>query len=83
MIVQLFFMQIEKTIYIEESTELKLILDKYSYVFQKLPAKLPLERGMEHIIELEKRTTPIMIKPYRHPHHQKNEIERLVKEFWT
>jgi len=39
---------------------------------------MPPEWEIEHIIEFKAGSNPINIKPYRYPHHQKIEIERIV-----
>ncbi|GAV72441.1 RVP_2 domain-containing protein [Cephalotus follicularis] len=41
---------------------------------------LPPSKPTGHHILLTPNTTPINIKPYRYPHYQKTEIERLVSE---
>lgn len=41
---------------------------------------LPPHRGIDHAISLLPRTPPISVRPYLYPHHQKNEIERQVRD---
>ncbi|GKA78600.1 putative mitochondrial protein [Tanacetum coccineum] len=55
------------------------LLAKYENVFN-LPSGLPPSRDHEHSIVLKDGTMPIGVRPYRYPHIQKNEIEKLVKE---
>ncbi|TYK05775.1 putative retroelement pol polyprotein [Cucumis melo var. makuwa] len=45
-----------------------------------MPAKLPPMRQVDHRIQLKEGTDPINVRPYRYPHAQKNEIEKLVNE---
>lgn len=37
-------------------------------------------RGHEHAINLKEGSNPVGVRPYRYPHCQKDEIERLIKE---
>ena len=43
------------------------LLSKYENVFGDLPLGIPLDKGVEHVIELDIRTQSIKIQPYRHP----------------
>lgn len=52
---------------------------KHTKVFSDIPHGRPPDRGIEHIIELEEGTNPIMITPYRHPKRLKDEIEKTIK----
>lgn len=45
-----------------------------------MPSGLPPIRGHEHSIVLKEGSQPISVRPYRYPHAQKDEIERLIKE---
>jgi hypothetical protein len=47
--------------------EIKEILDKHHKVFGPIPLGVPLDRGFEHIIELEEGAKPVITTPYRHP----------------
>ena len=49
-------------------------------MFNDLPPSRLLDSGIEHIIELEEGTKPIMITPYRHPKRLKDEIEKTIHE---
>ncbi|GAV88621.1 hypothetical protein CFOL_v3_32043 [Cephalotus follicularis] len=44
------------------------------------PQGLPPPCFHDHAIHLQPRTQPINVHPYRYPHFQNNEIERLVTE---
>jgi len=54
--------------------EIEVLIQKYEKVFQDLPMKFPLERKIEHIIEIKPYSTPVNMKPYRYPHHHKKKI---------
>ena len=60
--------------------EIQNLLQKHESIFQDLPMQLPPERNIEHIIEIKPGSSPIKVKPYRYPHHQKTEIERLIQD---
>nr|GEU82599.1 hypothetical protein [Tanacetum cinerariifolium] len=53
------------------------VLDKYAEVFV-VPNKLPLVRSNDHRIPLMPGTQPVNIRPYRHPHVQKDAIEAMA-----
>ena len=55
------------------------LLCKYGSVFQP-PVGLPPHRLNDHRIYLEPNTKAINVRPYRYPHFQKNEIQKLVQE---
>ncbi|MCI00643.1 hypothetical protein A2U01_0021665, partial [Trifolium medium] len=63
----------------QQNTELKELLDKYKQVFQA-PSGLPPRRDKEHVINLVEGQDAVNVRPYRYPHHHKNEIEKQVKE---
>ena len=60
----------------EEVTKL---LGQFFYVFQE-KITLPPERKQVHQIKLFPEHGPINVRPYRYPHHQKEEIEKQVTE---
>ncbi|KAI9159660.1 hypothetical protein LWI28_000697 [Acer negundo] len=55
------------------------ILNKYNRVLTK-PDQLPPQRTHDHRIPLQHDQGPVSVRPYRYPHFQKAEIERLVEE---
>lgn len=61
---------------------IKPIVDRYAGVFRE-PHGLPPRRLIEHQIVLKEGTSPINVRPYRYPHYQKDEIERLISEMLT
>jgi len=59
--------------------ELAILLHTYQKVFQN-PSGLPPPRSHDHQIPLQEGTTPVKVKPYRYPHSQKEQIEKMVHE---
>ncbi|KAI5408098.1 hypothetical protein KIW84_054076 [Lathyrus oleraceus] len=59
--------------------ELGEVLGKYAHIFQT-PSSLPPRRKKEHDINPIDGHGIMNVRPYRYPHHHKNEIERQVKE---
>jgi len=59
--------------------ELALLLQTYQDVFQS-PHGLPPSKVHDHAIHLLPNTAPIKVRPYKYPHCQKDEIERLVSD---
>jgi hypothetical protein len=59
--------------------ELEGLLRRYEKIFQE-PTGLPPQRAKEHVINLKEGHEAVNVRPYRYPHHHKNEIERQVKE---
>eukprot|EP00256_Glycine_max_P042597 XP_006593215.1 uncharacterized protein LOC102668698 [Glycine max] len=55
------------------------ILEEYHEIFQD-PSGLPPSRRQDHSIELKNGVEIPNIRPYRYPHYQKNEIEKLVDD---
>jgi hypothetical protein len=56
------------------------MLDRYHKVFGLIPRCVPLDRGFEHIIELEAGAKPVITTSHRHPKKYKDEIEKAIKE---
>lgn len=59
--------------------QLQALLDRFDEVFQGKTG-LPPGRGREHLIVIQEGQGPVNVRPYRYPHHQKNEIEKQVRE---
>ncbi|KAK2367399.1 hypothetical protein QL285_080687 [Trifolium repens] len=55
------------------------ILQEFQEVFKE-HIQLPPERSKVHHIKLFSDHAPVNVRPYRYPHHQKEEIERQVSE---
>ena len=64
----------------QHPTDIQALLQKHEKVFRDLPAGRPLDRGFEHIIELEEGTQAVITIPYQHPKRYKDEIEKMIKE---
>ena len=59
--------------------EIQKLLQEFSDVFQ-LPQGLPPKRDHDHAIILKEGAEIPNIRPYRYPHYQNNEIEKIVNE---
>ncbi|KAM0019501.1 putative nucleotidyltransferase, Ribonuclease H [Helianthus debilis subsp. tardiflorus] len=59
--------------------DLQPVLQEYELVFQP-PSGLPPIRSQDHAIDLLPSSTAVSVRPYRYPHFQKAEIERLVAD---
>jgi hypothetical protein len=55
------------------------VLTSFHDVFSE-PKRLPPPRSHDHQIPLLKRSQPVFVRPYRYPHFQKLEIERIIEE---
>ena len=60
-------------------TDLVNLLTTYQGVFDP-PTSLPPHRRHDHQIPLQPNNGPVNVQPYRYPHYQKSEIEKMVKE---
>ncbi|GKD13670.1 ty3-gypsy retrotransposon protein [Tanacetum coccineum] len=58
---------------------LNTLFHRFASIFEP-PSGLPPPRLLDHHISLVPNTTPVNVKPYRYPHYQKSEIEKLVGE---
>ncbi|GJX77412.1 retrotransposon-related protein [Tanacetum coccineum] len=59
--------------------EIEQLLIRYDSLFQ-VPTCLPPNRAIDHRIHLLPNTKPVNVQPYRYPHYQKGEMEKLVTE---
>lgn len=59
--------------------EIAILLHTYAEVF-KVPSTLPPQREQDHAIPLQSGSGPVKVKPYRYPHTQKEQIEKMVHE---
>jgi hypothetical protein len=59
--------------------ELAILLHTYQKVFHQ-PTGLPPPREQMHEIHLQEGTAPVKVRPYRYPHSQKEQIEKMVHE---
>lgn len=66
----------------ESDTRLQQILTEFHIIFQT-PSTLPPIRSHDHKIPLQQPDTIIKVKPYRYPHFQKNEIEKLLQDMFS
>ncbi|XP_028113652.1 uncharacterized protein LOC114311688 [Camellia sinensis] len=55
------------------------LLKAFPDIFEK-PIDLPPQRSQDHSIPLLPGSAPVNVRPYRYPHFQKNEIEKLIRE---
>ncbi|GJU42159.1 ty3-gypsy retrotransposon protein [Tanacetum coccineum] len=59
--------------------DIEQLLKKFETIFQ-VPSTLPPHRNIDHRIHLFPNTKPVNVRPYRYPHYQKGEMEKLVNE---
>jgi hypothetical protein len=71
---------VEETELGEVGAEVNVVLQEFSDLFEK-PKGLPPPRSHDHSIILHTGSRTICVRPYRYPYFQKEEIERIVKEF--
>ncbi|XP_061341736.1 uncharacterized protein LOC133288055 [Gastrolobium bilobum] len=62
-----------------QSSEVLQLLDTFQDIFTQ-PTSLPPTRHIGHHILLQPDSKAVQVRPYRYPHFQKNEIEKLVNE---
>lgn len=72
-------LQVESEANTNLSDWLESVLGEYKEVFQE-PTGLPPPRRQDHAIVLKEGADIPNLRPYRYPHYQKNEIERLVDD---
>ncbi|XP_024024005.1 uncharacterized protein LOC112092314 [Morus notabilis] len=70
---------LDQSVGVVEDDALEGLLTEFNSVFEP-PAGLPPSRFHDHAIPLKEGTDPPNLRPYRFPHSQKNEIERIVRE---
>ncbi|KAL8113758.1 hypothetical protein AgCh_020885 [Apium graveolens] len=63
----------------ERELNLKQLCSEFHGIF-KTPVGLPPPRACDHIISLESGSGPVVVRPYRYPHMQKDEIEVQCEE---
>ncbi|PRQ55170.1 putative nucleotidyltransferase, Ribonuclease H [Rosa chinensis] len=59
--------------------EIQALVHKFADLFIT-PTSFPPVRKQDHKIELLPNTPPVSVRPYRYPHFQKAEIEKIVRE---
>lgn len=69
----------------KDKEEEKILIDLQAFIedFQaifEMPKELPLSRLCDHRIPLIDPSKSVCARPYRYPYHQKNEIERQIRE---
>ncbi|MCH79797.1 Ty3/gypsy retrotransposon protein, partial [Trifolium medium] len=64
---------------VDMEPELAILLHTYQKVFQT-PSGLPPPREQMHEIPLQEGTPFVKVRPYRYPHSQKEQIEKMVQE---
>jgi hypothetical protein len=72
--------QVDKKGHPHYSQDIQKIIDSHNKVFEPIPPEAPLDRGFEHIIQLEEGEKPVITTPYRYPKKYKDEIEKAIKE---
>lgn len=60
-----------------QQVQLQQVLHEFEWVFA-VPEGLPPNREVDHRIPIKAGIDPVNVRPYRYPHLQKNEIEKLV-----
>ncbi|CAJ2649147.1 unnamed protein product [Trifolium pratense] len=71
--------QQEQNVEVGVNTGLQPLLNKFTAIFQD-NIQLPPMRSQAHQIKLFPDHGAVNVRPYRYPHHQKEEIERQIKE---
>lgn len=61
---------------------LQQVLGRFQDIFRE-PTGLPPPRHLEHQIILKDGSAPVNVRPYRYPHFQKDEIERMIRDMLT
>ena len=58
------------------------LLTQFEQVFQE-PQGLPPHRERDHAITIQEGTKSPNLRPYKYPHYQKDEIEKMVRDMLT
>ncbi|XP_020963323.1 uncharacterized protein LOC110264971 [Arachis ipaensis] len=69
----------EDTVAAQVTDEVQQILNTHEEVFAE-PSRLPPYREIDHKIHLVPGSQPVSVQPYKYPHFQKEQMERLVAE---
>jgi hypothetical protein len=77
---EFFFMEASSGEHKKYPPYMQRILHKHKIIFESIPPGQPLDRGIEHIIELEEGAKLDITTPYRHPKNHEDEIENYIKE---
>jgi hypothetical protein len=64
-----------------KTSNIQYLIQKHEKVFQYLPMELAPQSRIEHIIEVKPGSSPVKVRPYRYPDHQKEEIEYYSKTY--
>ncbi|GKD25878.1 hypothetical protein Tco_1232092 [Tanacetum coccineum] len=64
---------------VETHPKISQLLTRFETLFQ-VPTTLPPHCSIDHRIHLYLNTRPMNVRPYRYPHYQKGEMEKLIKE---
>ncbi|XP_061364978.1 uncharacterized protein LOC133308374 [Gastrolobium bilobum] len=65
-----------------QSIPIQQILSQFQDVFNSITS-LPPDRPSNHHINLLPNSKPVQVRPYRYPHFQKTEIEKMVNDMLT
>ncbi|WJX52291.1 hypothetical protein P8452_38420 [Trifolium repens] len=71
-----------QTLTVRQQGELEDLLQRFSHIFRD-PTGLPPKRRRDHAINLIEGQGAVNVRPYRYPHHHKNEIEKQVKDMMS
>ncbi|KAM5551624.1 hypothetical protein ABKV19_026461 [Rosa sericea] len=62
-----------------QNNQIAALINRYADLFEP-PTSLPPARQHDHKIKLLPNASPVSVRPYRYPHFQKTEIEKIVQE---
>lgn len=60
--------------------DIQVLLNKHQNVFSYIPLGRPLDRGFEHVMELEEGVQMVITSTYWHPKVYNDDIEKAIKE---